>query len=130
VRDMSDDVLFIVLFVWGISAFVAGLIATDRDRSFFGWAAVTFFFLGPLGPGFALVAPHGRIEKMQLKAAREADPLPGQPKQSNVAEGRQRFTCPRCHAQSDVPNADTSYECWQCGETRKVKPKVAKPAEG
>ena len=61
--------LFLLLFVWGISALVAGAIAGDRDRSFFGFAAVTFFFLGPLGPGFALIATHGRIEKAQLQAS-------------------------------------------------------------
>ena len=28
-------------------------------------------------------------------------------------------------AESDIPNADTSYDCWRCGEYRNVKPKVA-----
>jgi hypothetical protein len=32
---------------------VAGIIASDRKRSGVAFAAVTFFFLGPLGPGFA-----------------------------------------------------------------------------
>ena len=80
--------LIILLFVWGISALVAGAVASDRERSFLGFAVITFFFLGPLGPGFALVAAHGQIEKVQLRRASEADPF------------RQRFTCPRCRAKT------------------------------
>jgi hypothetical protein len=72
VREMSDDTLILLLFVWGVSALVAGLIASDRDRSFFGFAAVTFFFLGPLGPGFALLANHGQVEKSYRQAAHAA----------------------------------------------------------
>jgi hypothetical protein len=34
------------------------------------------------------------------------------------------FTCPRCAGESDIPDTDTSYESRQCGEVRKVKPKV------
>jgi DNA-directed RNA polymerase subunit RPC12/RpoP len=117
----------IILIVWGISAFVAGMIAGDRDRSFFGFAAVTFFFLGPLGPGFALIATHGRIEKAQLQAS--GWPMKRTLQLRAVAEGRHRFICPRCGAQNDIPNADTSYDCWQCSEHRNVEPKVAKPAK-
>jgi hypothetical protein len=57
-----------LLFVWFISALVAGWIAATRERSGFAFAAVTFFFLGPLGPGFALIAPHGAIEELQFHA--------------------------------------------------------------
>jgi DNA-directed RNA polymerase subunit RPC12/RpoP len=73
----------------------------------------TFFFLGPLGVGVALLATHG-----------EMDRLPPSPPKRKVAEGRQRFTCPRCGADNDLPNANTSYDCWRCGEHRNVKPKV------
>ncbi|TXH16960.1 MAG: hypothetical protein E6R06_29765 [Mycobacterium sp.] len=80
---MSDEVLILMLFVWGISALVAGAIASDRRRSFIGFAVVTFFFLGPLGPGFALLATHGEIERSQLQAiraaAKKANPAPLQP---------------------------------------------------
>jgi hypothetical protein len=47
-----------LLFMWPVCAFVAGAIASDRLRSFLGFAAVTFFFLGPLGPALALLATH------------------------------------------------------------------------
>lgn len=80
---MSDDLLFPILIIWGISAFVAGVIASDRGRSGVGFGFVTFFFLGPLGPGFALIAQHGEIERSQLQAARaavnKANPTPLQP---------------------------------------------------
>lgn len=132
---MSDDFLILLVFVWGVSALVAGMIAADRDRSFFGFAAVTFFFLGPLGPGFALIATHGRIEKAQLQASGLPMKRPlqlqaaGQPTTRTVAKGRRRFICPRCGAENDIPNADTSYDCWQCSEHRNVEAKVAKPAK-
>ena len=80
---MSDDTLVLVLIIWGISAFAAAVIAGDRGRSGLGFAVVTFFFLGPLGPGFALLATHGDIERSQLQAIRAAAnktaPAPVQP---------------------------------------------------
>jgi len=105
--------LIILFLVWFISALVAGAIAYVRERGFWGFFLATFFFLGPLGVGFALLATHGEMDQRP----------PAKPKRP-VADGRQRFTCPRCGAESDIPNADTSYECWQCGEVRKVKPRV------
>jgi hypothetical protein len=134
--SMSDDnyiglgaFLFftLMLIAWLVCAAVAGIIATARERSFWGFAAVTFFFLGPLGPGFALIATHGAVENERfLQAARAAD---SQPDRRKIAEGRQRFICPRCGAENDIPNADTSYACWRCSEHRKVTPKVAKSGE-
>jgi DNA-directed RNA polymerase subunit RPC12/RpoP len=95
-----------------VSAFVAGLIAQDRGRSFFSFFFASLFFLGPLGVGFALLATRAELDHAYL------------PPKRKVAEGRQRFTCPHCGAESEIPDADTSYECWRCGEVRKVKPKV------
>jgi DNA-directed RNA polymerase subunit RPC12/RpoP len=103
--------IFVILFVWLISAAVAGAIAYVRERSFWGFFLATFFFLGPIGVGVALLATHGALDRP--------------PARRKVAEGRQRFTCPRCGAESDIPNADTSYDCWRCGEHRGVKPKLA-----
>jgi len=60
----------------------------------------------------------------------EMDRLPPSPPKRKVAEGRQRFTFPRCGAESDIPDEDTSYECWQCGEVRKVKPKATTDSKG
>jgi DNA-directed RNA polymerase subunit RPC12/RpoP len=101
-----------ILFAWLITAFVAGLIAQDRGRSFAGFFFATLFFLGPFGVGVALLATRAELDHAYL------------PPKRKVAEGRQRFSCPRCGADSDIPNADTTYECWQCGEVRKVKPKT------
>ena len=64
------------------------------------------------------VAPHGAMDPLLL-------PAPSPEAKRKVAHARQRFTCPRCGAESDIPNADTSYDCWRCGEHRNVKPKVA-----
>lgn len=108
---------FIVFFVWLICAVVAGLIAQTRARSGVGFALATFFLLGPLGVGFALIAPRGDVEEQLLQLRIE--------KRRGVAEGRQRFICPRCGVENDIPNADTSYDCWRCSEHRTVKAKVA-----
>jgi len=104
----------VAFFVWFICAVIAAAIAADRDRSSLGFFCLTFFLLGPLGVAVAVLATRGELDRL---------PSPG-PKRK-VAEGRQRFTCPRCGADSDVPNADTSYDCWRCGEHRKVKAKAA-----
>jgi DNA-directed RNA polymerase subunit RPC12/RpoP len=103
----------VVLFVWFLCAVFAAAIAADRNRSSLGSFCLTFFLLGPLGVAVAVLATRG-----------EMDRLPPAPEKRKVAEGRQRFVCPRCGAESDIPNADTSYDCWRCGEHRKVKPKV------
>jgi DNA-directed RNA polymerase subunit RPC12/RpoP len=109
---------FVILFLtWLVSAIVAGVIAEERGRSGFGFAAATFFFLGPLGVGVALLATRGEVDRLPPTERRK------------VADGRQRFICPRCGAENDIPESDTSYDCWRCGEHRSVKPKVAsKPA--
>ena len=107
--------LFILFFVWLVSAIVAAVIADHRGRSGGGFFAVTFFFLGPLGPGFALLAP------------RELNGMPvGAPEKRQISDGRRRFFCPRCGAENDIPDADKSYDCWRCGEHRTVKAKVTK----
>lgn len=58
------------LFLWGICGLVAAVIASDKGRSAVGWFVVTLFFLGPLGPGFALLAEHGDVQKAKLVKAR------------------------------------------------------------
>ena len=107
--------LFILFIVWLIAAGVAAFIADSRGRSSIGFFLVTFFFLGPLGPGFALLAD------------REVNGVPVGPAATRpkAVAGRRRFTCPRCQAENDIPDADTSYDCWRCSEHRAVK---AKPA--
>jgi DNA-directed RNA polymerase subunit RPC12/RpoP len=113
----------IVLFVvWIISALVAGFIAEGRGRSFGGFFAVTFFFLGPLGPGFALLAAR---EYNGVPLGAPPPPLP-EPEKRKVADGRRRFSCPRCGADNDIPETDTSYDCWRCAEHRAVKPRAPK----
>lgn len=111
--------LFVLFFVWLICAVVAAVIADHRGRSAGAFFAVTFFFLGPLGPGIALLA--GReINGVPLE---RLPSLPSEAKRA-IAAGRQRFTCPRCGVDNDIPEADKAYDCWRCNEHRNVKPKV------
>lgn len=105
----------IVVAVWLISAFTAEIIAESRGRSSLAFFFATFFFLGPLGPGFALVAPREYQGRPVPPARAPSDIRP-------VMEGRRRFTCPRCGAANDILQADTSYDCWQCAEHRTVRP--------
>ncbi|MGX9673002.1 hypothetical protein [Mycobacterium sp. HM-7] len=105
--------LFFWLFVWFICAIVAGAIAEERGRSGIGFAAATFFFLGPLGVGVALLATRGELDRLP----------PAQAKRK-VAEGRRRFICLRCGAETDIRDADTSFTCWRCDESCTVTPKA------
>lgn len=82
---------------------------------------MTFFFLGPLGPGFALLA--GR-EVNGVPVGPTPPPPPPEPDKRKVADGRRRFICPRCGTENDIPEADTSYDCWRCTEYRAVKPET------
>jgi DNA-directed RNA polymerase subunit RPC12/RpoP len=109
--------LIILFVVWLISAIVAAVIAEGRGRSAVAFGLVTFFFLGPLGPGFALLA--GREDN-----GVPLGPQPAQPEKRKVAEGRRRFICPRCGGENEILDADTSYDCWRCNEHRAVKAKV------
>ena len=77
---------FILFFVWLISAAVAAAIAMERDRSGIGFFLATFFFLGPLGVGVALLATRGEMDRLPPTT-------PPEPKR-NVADGRQGFNCP------------------------------------
>lgn len=123
--DVTDDIestfasfttgaLVVAVAVWLISAITAGMIADHRGRSGAAFFFVTFFFLGPLGPGFALIAP-------REDRGRPAWPRTGAVERP-VAEGRRRFTCPRCGATNDIPDTETAYECWRCDEHRRVRP--------
>ena len=109
--------LLLIVFVWLLPAIVAALIAENKGRNGIGWFFATVFFLGPLGVGFALIAPHGAMDPFVL-------PTPAPAAKRKPTHGRQRFTCPRCGAENDIPDTDTSYDCWQCDEHRKVKPKT------
>lgn len=106
------------LFYWFICALVAGVIADERDRSGWGFGLVTFFFLGPLGIAVALLATRGDMDRLRPAAAKR-----------KVADGRRRFICLRCGAETDIRDAETSFTCWRCDELCTVTPKAApKPA--
>lgn len=100
------------IVVWCVLAAVAAFIAPDDRKVTF--LLITLLILGPLGVAAAAVA-----QPRQPVAA--GLPVPATP------AGRRRFVCPRCGASQNIPDADTSYDCYQCNEHRKVKPKP-KPA--
>jgi DNA-directed RNA polymerase subunit RPC12/RpoP len=85
-----DHTLSIFVFVWVVSAVVAFAQAPDRRKLEFG--ALTLFFLGPLGVGFAAVA------------------VPREP----AILGRQRLVCSRCMAAQYVDADDEQIDCWRC----------------
>jgi hypothetical protein len=60
--------LLLWLVVWGLCALGAAIVAHERELRVPLFFVITLLFLGPFGPGFALIAPHGRIEKSQLAA--------------------------------------------------------------
>ena len=72
--DTLDTIFFYLLLwlaIWGLCALGAAIVANERELRVALYFFITLLFLGPLGPGFALVAPHGRIEKSQLAAIPE-----------------------------------------------------------
>ncbi|MEO3761222.1 hypothetical protein ABGB19_23455 [Mycobacterium sp. B14F4] len=86
-----------IVVVWIISAVVAsGIAPLKRQLEFF---LLTVFFLGPLGVGFAAVAPDRYVQ--------------------GVA-GRLRYMCPRCGAPQYVDADKDKFECWQCDETAEI----------
>ncbi|WP_006246419.1 hypothetical protein [Mycolicibacterium tusciae] len=64
IGDLVQASMWAVVVYWFLSAVVAGAIAGDRNRSFVGWFFATFLFLGPLGVGFALIAPRGGMGRL------------------------------------------------------------------
>ncbi|MBP2450519.1 hypothetical protein [Mycolicibacterium lutetiense] len=105
--------VLVIVSVWLIPAIVAGLIADRRGRSGIGFALATFFFLGPLGVGVALLATRGELDGAPWSAARR-----------KLAQGRRRYLCDRCGAINDiaVETVATDAECWRCGEHWNVEP--------
>jgi DNA-directed RNA polymerase subunit RPC12/RpoP len=97
----------IAIVVWIVCAVVAAVVAPDDRQVTF--ALITLFILGPIGVAAAAIA--------QPRGVPPPRPAPKRP----VADGRRRFTCPRCSADNDIPQADTSYDCWRCSEHRNVR---------
>jgi hypothetical protein len=99
------DILPLLPWFIGLSIVcsVIAAIVAPSDRT------VVFFFatlvIGPLGLAAALVA---------------------QPRNSPwPADGRKREICPRCVVNQDIPEADVTYTCWQCGEEVQIEEEQA-----
>jgi DNA-directed RNA polymerase subunit RPC12/RpoP len=99
--------VILVILLWLVLPVVAAVIApADRRGTFF---LITLLFLGPLGVVAAAVAQPRTPLYVQL-ATREPAP------------GRMRIVCARCGAESDLPAASTTFECWQCPHRAELKP--------
>lgn len=89
--------LFVAFVVWlvvfGICALVAAFVAPPRRK--WRWGLLTLFFLGPIGVGFAGIAP----------------PLVAD------ASGAWFYECDRCGAPQNVLHGTKSADCWRCGDT-------------
>jgi len=112
------DFLVALGIVWLICGVCAAAVGPSRYSG--RLLILTFLFMGPLGIAAALIMT--AIEDYAL--------VSHEPPKRKVGEGRQRFSCPRCGAENDIPNADTSYDCWRCGEHRKVKPRTTATKNG
>jgi hypothetical protein len=83
--------LLVWILVFGFLGAIAAIVAPPRRRLRF--FVLTFCFLGPLGIGFAAVAP--------------PVPLP------KVDESWE-FQCDRCSAWQNVGWGEKTAECWRC----------------
>lgn len=76
---------------WLICGVIASVIASAKNRNTLGWLA--------LG---ALFAPSVLIVAVLPK-------LPPEP-----PAGMRSVQCPRCNAVQNIPDAQPTFECWQC----------------
>ena len=84
--------LFLWVVVYGICGAVAAFVSPPPDR--LRWFLLTFFFLGPLGVGFAAVAP------AYLRKRSDA----------------WQYACERCGEFQNVSHGTKSADCWRCGD--------------
>jgi hypothetical protein len=84
-------VVVILVVLLGIAA-IAAVVAPPRRRLRF--FLITLFCLGPLGIGFAAIAPRGV------------------PRLSDAWE----FQCDRCGAFQNVPYDTKTADCWRCDD--------------
>ncbi len=85
--------LVVWLLIYGICGGVAALVAPQGRRLTFFF--ITLFFLGPLGVGFASIAPT----------------------RAPYREDAWRFRCDVCGALQNVEHNAESAECYECGES-------------
>lgn len=94
-----DNYLGLIAFLWGICALIAaGVAPRGRQLEFF---LLTALILGPLGVGFASVAPPPAVS------------LPG----------RLHFFCPRCAASNYAEVNDGEFDCWRCNQNIEIQPR-------
>jgi hypothetical protein len=113
--------LFAAFFAWLICAIVAAFIAGSRRRSSFGWFFATFFILGPLGVGFALIAPRGDVEEHLLQLRSPAPTPAAQPRSQTV-----NATAVPKPAVSAKPKADAFEDADAAVEAAEQRAKAAR----
>jgi hypothetical protein len=84
--------IFIWLVVFGVLATIAALVAPEGRRGTF--FLLTFFILGPLGVGFASVAP-------------------ARPPRAKVSW---HYSCEKCGAIQNVEHGTKTADCYRCGD--------------
>lgn len=103
--------ILMLLVIWGLCGWIAWIVAPEDRRWTFFW--LTFLLFGPLGILAAAVAsprdPGYFVGAVAAKRPR--------------AEGRERYWCSRCGAQSDLFTLKNS-SCWRCGEKRLIAGEV------
>lgn len=108
--------LLIFLFVWGVFGTVAWFVAPYDRRWTFFW--LTFLILGPFGVLAAAVASPRDPDFFAAVVAEGVEDALKRPR----AEGRKRYWCSRCGAQSDLQQLKDN-KCWRCGEERFIAAK-------
>ncbi|KZF04786.1 MAG: hypothetical protein WBD41_10080 [Rhodococcus sp. (in: high G+C Gram-positive bacteria)] len=99
--DETLGILFIFGFIWLICGLIAGVVASNKDRSGGGFILLGFL-LGPIGVLAAVLAPRG------------TPPVPA---------GLRAVTCTRCNAAQNVDLTQPQFECWQCHTTMPIPAK-------
>lgn len=84
--------ILVYLGVAIISAVVAGLIAQQKQRSYYGFLLLGLIF-GPLAVLAAVLVGPGKAE---------------------APSGMRAVKCPRCNAEQNVGTGHGEFECWQC----------------
>lgn len=96
-------IFIIVAFVvgWSILLWLAAVVAPQDRVTTFVWITAVF---GPLGILAAAVAS-------------PRDPSYFDPEPRPIVQGRTRYRCARCGAESDLPEPK-GFSCWRCSEKK------------
>jgi hypothetical protein len=89
---MSPELVSYAIIIGLLCAGIAGVIASRKNRS--------------VGEAMFMSLALGLIGLLIVALMR-----PGEPK---APPGLRAVVCPRCNAQQNVPEGDSTFECWRC----------------